>query len=102
MLRFNLPYGSEGGATPGLKAFSSDKERRRSKKVSIKAGMAAEPHLFSGHHGASSTPSWSWLSHTMDDLPVSVPAFHGRRRLHGLNVGAVDLKTFFFPPAHTC
>ena len=39
------------------KAFSSDKERHRSKKVSIKAGMAAEPHLFSGHHGASPTPS---------------------------------------------
>ena len=39
------------------KAFSSDKERRRSKKVSIKAGMAAEPHLFSGHHGASPTSS---------------------------------------------
>ena len=33
----------------------------------------------------------------MHDLPVSVPAFHGRRRLHGLNVGAVDLKTFLFP-----
>ena len=33
----------------------------------------------------------------MHDLPVSVPAFHGRRRLHGLNVGAVDLKTFFLP-----
>ena len=32
----------------------------------------------------------------MHDLPVSVPAFHGRRRLHGLNVGAVDLKTFFY------
>jgi len=30
---------AEEGATPGLKAFSSDKERRRSKKVSIKAGM---------------------------------------------------------------
>ena len=39
---------------------------------------------------------------TLHDLPVSVPAFHGRRRLRGLNVGAVDLKTFFFPPAHTC
>ena len=36
-----------------------------------------------------------WLSHTMEDLPVSVPAFHGRHRLHGLNVGAVDPKTFF-------
>ena len=83
--------------TPGVKTFSSDKERRRSKKVSIKAGMAAEPHLFSSHHGASPTPSWSWLSHTKGDLPVSVPAFHGRRRLHhGLDVGAVDLKTFFF------
>ena len=33
----------------------------------------------------------------MLDLPVSVPAFHGRRRLHGLNVGAVDLRTFFLP-----
>ena len=44
-------------STATKKAFSSDKERRRSKKVSIKAGMAAEPHLFSGHHGASPTSS---------------------------------------------
>ena len=65
--------------------------------VSIKAGMAAEPHLLSGHHGASSAPSWSWLRHSMDELPLSLPAFLGRRRLRGFKVAPSSTSTFLFP-----